>query len=74
MCDCIETINAKLKDGGHRLKTTMTFDGSPSRPLIPLIRLDAWKIETRRGQPSSFFPSFCPFCGEKYPVKEGAAS
>jgi hypothetical protein len=77
MCDCVEKINKMLEPGGHRLNTAINFDGRPEVPLISLIRTDAWKIESRRGKPSSFWPSYCPFCGEKYPeadkAKGGAA-
>jgi hypothetical protein len=66
MCDCINTVNEKLKPD-HTLNCTLAFrDGEVERPIIGLIRRDTWKLETRRGKPSSFLASFCPFCGEKY--------
>jgi hypothetical protein len=66
MCECINTINAKLAPD-HYLNCTMSFrPGEIERPIIGLIRRDACKLETRRGKPSSFLCSYCPFCGEKY--------
>lgn len=66
MCGCIELINSKLAPD-HCLNATMAFrEGEAERPIIGLIRRDAWKLETRRGKPSSFLASHCPFCGEKY--------
>ncbi|WP_454917349.1 hypothetical protein [Xanthobacter sediminis] len=53
MCNCIDTINAQL--------------AAVSRPLVPLIRLDKWEVETRRSKPRDVAASFCPWCGEKYP-------
>lgn len=63
-CGCLDEINAMLKAGGHCLNSTIL--GTPDKPLINLIRLDTWKPETRRSRPSTFMPSFCPFCGLAY--------
>lgn len=66
MCDCIETVNAKLAPD-HTLNCTMAFrTGEISRPMIDLIRHPEWKRETRRGKPGFMVASHCPFCGEKY--------
>lgn len=66
MCTCIADINAKLAPD-HTLNCTLAFRaGEVERPIIGLVRRDTWKLETRRNKPSSFLPSFCPFCGEKY--------
>lgn len=65
-CTCIDDINAKLGPD-HGLNATMAFrEGEVSRPIIGLIRKDKWTLETRRGKPSYFLPSYCPFCGVKY--------
>ena len=70
MCNCIRMINEKLAPD-HTLNVTMAFRaGEAERPIIGLIRRDAWKLETRRGRVSSMLASFCPFCGEK--IKDAA--
>jgi hypothetical protein len=69
MCDCIEKINEKLAPD-HYLNCTMSFrPGDVERPIIGLIRRDAWKLESRRGKLGSLLCSYCPFCGEKYEDK-----
>lgn len=73
MCNCVAEIDAKLKEGGHCLNTAMYFDGRPSKPLISLVRLDRYTLETRMQKPRTFLPSFCPFCGEKYAEAEASS-
>lgn len=70
-CACIDTINEKLAPD-HYLSATMTFDGSPSRALIGLIRRDTWSLETRRSKRRTMAANFCPWCGEKYAHEEQA--
>lgn len=64
MCDCIATINEKLRPQNARLSLTLTFGGDVTAyPHIPLEKLD----KSKRGKaPTAFIPSYCPFCGEKY--------
>lgn len=68
MCGCIADINAKLAPGGHELNTTISFSG-PSRPVIPLLRKDTYRPESRRGKPTMMQAEFCPWCGTKYEVQ-----
>lgn len=68
-CKCIEEIDAKLAPD-HCLNTTLNFrEGEVQRSIIGLIRRPEWRLETRRGKPGSFLPSYCPFCGVKYEEK-----
>lgn len=70
MCECIQNIDADLKDAGQALNATMF---GLRRPLIDLIRTDKWVSETRRGKPRVIIASYCPFCGEKYVDEDAAA-
>lgn len=68
MCNCIHDIDAKLKETGACLNSTISLtQGGASRALIPLIRKDRWILESRRGKPKDMIASFCPWCGKKYP-------
>lgn len=66
MCNCIDVVNEKLGPEQY-VRTTMTFDGSPSRALVPLMRRGMWSRETRRSVAKDVVANFCPWCGEKYP-------
>lgn len=65
-CNCMEEMDAKLKESNAKLQVTFCFprDGSPSY-VLPYIGVE--KIETRkRGSVPIACPTFCPFCGERY--------
>ena len=73
-CNCIAEINEKLAPD-HFLNCAMAFrEGEVERPLIGLIRRDKWALETRRGKPSTFLASYCPFCGTKYEARSAEAA
>lgn len=73
MCNCIETVNAKLAERNTRLKEPMFIFGKDSSGLKqePARRLfiETEQIETGRGKmrATAMFNSYCPFCGEKLP-------
>ena len=73
MCDCVEEVNEMLEKtgrGGTELALTMTFDGSPRKPMLEVGRRgQPWK-KPLQGNPKFVVPTFCPFCGEKYPGPE----
>lgn len=75
MCNCIDTVNEKLKDRNTRLTIPMRlwFKGDPEPP--PGLFITTEQIETGRGKPKAVLmvASHCPFCGERYvaPEKEG---
>lgn len=69
MCDCIETVNAKLAERNTRLhEPIFVFGPDPGRRLF----IETERIERGRGKKPkvSMFATFCPFCGEKYPEGE----
>jgi hypothetical protein len=69
MCDCLEKVNADLEPKGVMVWSTIPLSGRPSKPLLPLIRLDTREMEKRRGKPKMVAASCCPWCGERYQEK-----
>lgn len=67
MCDCIQTMNARLRDEHNGVLITTLF-GNP-RAVIGTEKLDS----KRRGKPPVAIASFCPFCGDRYPEFEKLA-
>lgn len=72
-CECVETINEKLKPYNTRLTQAMMLQECAH----PGLMLQTDQIESGRGKKKavSIFLSYCPFCGNKYaqlsPNKEG---
>lgn len=67
-CDCMKTVNDKLKDRHVELSVIFSvangkFDAFPSISLEP-----ATGYVRKRGEklPSAMAPAFCPFCGLRY--------
>jgi hypothetical protein len=67
MCGCIEEIDAKLKPDEQCLNASLF---GPRRVAVDLIRTDKWVMENRRNKPKLMIATFCPFCGEQYPVAQ----
>ena len=70
-CECIHRIDEKLAAAGAntKLKVSFVLDG-PRTGMFPVIGTEL--IEKKRGaSPMTLIPTFCPFCGVKYPSKEG---
>lgn len=62
-CTCIEDVNAKLAQRNTRLSLALVF----SDPVGERLMITTEVIEKKRGAKACvMFPSFCPFCGEKY--------
>lgn len=63
-CGCVGKINKAAEKQGFELVTSFTLSGRvwPS--------LETRKVEgasPRAPKPPRLIPSFCPFCGKKYP-------
>jgi hypothetical protein len=72
MCDCIKGWNEGLKEHGQRLSCAYIFTG-PHAGTYPEMRTEVLEVDGKklRGVKSStIFPTYCPFCGVKYPVRE----
>jgi hypothetical protein len=68
-CDCMTKVNDGLKDRNTRLASTfiLTRDlgGMDCLPTLAVEKLD----RSKRGRAMPVIPTFCPFCGTKYPRK-----
>lgn len=71
MCDCIETVNKELSDRNTRLEQALMFGASTN----PGLMLRTEQLEKGRGKNKAvtIFPSYCPFCGEKYADRDMTA-
>lgn len=68
-CNCAEEVDAKLAEHNTRLLRALCF-----RPPGERLMIETEIVEKKRGaRAMSIFPSFCPFCGTKYPEPEGSA-
>jgi hypothetical protein len=67
MCDCISQIDKKLAPE-HQLDIAIRYTGGTliATPNIRIMRKDNGKHESRRGKPSIFGCTYCPFCGQPY--------
>lgn len=68
-CTCMTAINDHLKLHNTRLSTSFTFTRDlAGMDVLPMIMVE--KIDTKqRKRPMNVVPTFCPFCGAKYPRK-----
>lgn len=63
-CNCIETINRRLKKENLELDTLLVFGSMISTLFIPT----QWKDESekpRGKKPTKIVVIYCPFCGKK---------
>lgn len=69
MCECTTQVNDILKPHNTRLAfsflLTKDLSGMDCTPMLSVEKIDA----SKRGRPMHVIPTFCPFCGTKYPRK-----
>ena len=67
MCKCISDVNGHLKERNTRLATSFCISRDLGRmDALPIIQSE--KIDSKiRGKAMTVVPTFCPFCGTKYP-------
>jgi hypothetical protein len=67
-CNCDEIINASLQWKNARLSTAFRCIDNNLILVPALIMVE--KIISRGKRPPLVIPTYCPFCGKKYTVKE----
>lgn len=70
MCNCMERVNEKLKERNTKLSVSFCLSRDLSEmDAMPMIQVE--KVDRKlRTKPISVIPTFCPFCGVKYPRKD----
>jgi hypothetical protein len=71
MCDCIEKIDAHLKDHNSRVVTTFVRRGG-SGGLQVQVALQTEKLNSRSRHKMEAIATYCPFCGVAYVEEENA--
>jgi hypothetical protein len=68
-CTCMEAVNDHLKPHNTKLAVSFMLTGDRSgMDVLPMIMVE--KIDSKqRKKPMNVVPTFCPFCGTKYPRK-----
>ncbi len=69
-CECLTKMDELLKPMGLQLATSMVMEKDPETgqvdvevyPFIDTVKIDP---KDRKVKTKPFFPTFCPFCGEK---------
>lgn len=68
--DCVERVNALLKEYNTRLMGVITFGEGPERIALATVKAD----DKVRKKPALFFASYCPMCGVKLDATPSAAA
>lgn len=70
MCNCMTGVNEKLQPHNSKLSVSFCLTKNLSgMNALPIIQTE--KINTKvRGRVMMVIPTFCPFCGDKYPRAE----
>lgn len=63
MCKCATKHDAKLREHNVMLDTTFMLSSGRVYPTIATIKID----KKNRARPPRVIPTYCPFCGVKYP-------
>jgi hypothetical protein len=68
MCDCIRKVNEIItKESGMRLRSTINLSSGISH-----VALATEPVAGVKRRPYNLIPTYCPFCGEKYPAPNKA--
>lgn len=74
MCDCMTRVNEKLKERNTRLAVSFCLSSDLS-DADAMLMIQTEKVDKGvRGKVMTVIPTFCPFCGTKYPRKDDPAT
>lgn len=67
MCNCMQSVNESLKERNSKLSISFCLSSGLSKmDALPIIATE--KLQSKvRGSATIVIPTFCPFCGTKYP-------
>lgn len=69
MCECMTRVNAKLKDRNTKLSVSFCLSADLG-DMDTMLLIQTEKVDKKlRTKAVSLVPTFCPFCGVKYPRK-----
>lgn len=67
MCNCVKLVSDALKETNTELATELCINFATRKttiwPVIATRKRDTKKREAAK----TLFPTYCPFCGKKYP-------
>lgn len=70
MCECIDKMNAQLKDVNGYLHTSSWYGMKTGNHRVT-VKISVGKRDSKvRKSPPPVIPHFCPFCGEYYKSAE----
>lgn len=69
MCDCMTRVNEKLKDRNTRLSVNFLLSSDLS-DADTMLMIQTEKLNKSLRVKMTVIPTFCPFCGVKYPRKD----
>lgn len=74
MCNCNERVNEKLKSRNTRLSFSFCLSSDLSE-ADSMLMIQTEKLDkASRAKAIPVIPTFCPFCGVKYPRKDDPAT
>lgn len=69
MCECFDKVQKLLAKQGDELAYTLQFAGGKYIKPFPIIETQRKNAKRRARSSTRLVPTFCPFCGKKYPQK-----
>lgn len=67
MCDCMTRVNESLKARNTKLSVSFCLSRDLSE-ADTMLMIQTEKLDKQsRVKPATVIPTFCPFCGKKYP-------
>lgn len=69
MCDCLTRFNEQLQEHNVGVDGQVVWtrsDDNPDGVRTERVALKTYKLSPSKSTKPAIFPTFCPFCGERY--------